>query len=545
MPWRLPFFGRRAPAQAPVEVTPTPIDELMRADWDRRAAEDYRLHIATGHAGSDEAFRRSGAHDLYDAILDGLDLAPDAQVLEIGCGVGRLLVPLSERVSVAHGVDISPVMIEKSKEYARGRANVATRLTDGTLRGFDDASLDLVYSFIVFQHIPVRAPIETYVREAARVLRPGGLLRFQVDGRHRLRKRPGWQPDTYDGYKFSPVEVQEMLARTELRVAEEWGEDSHYHWVTARKGDTGSPRAVLRPRRFESGALREVFVRAGLSEPDRLVDDVLSGRASIKRTLEPWEARLPDLADEELVREIYHTLFGWPPDREGLAFHLAVLRDPKQRGTIQDTVLASKAFRDLVLPAPPDVPWYRWEAAYEACPEAGEAASAFDLAAALAGKLALLPKDEIVRRAFAAILGHPPDDTALEFHRRVAGAGASALPFFLRGLLVVPDARPVPVVPPAERLASLRSRCGISTADPPERRPGESFPGEAAVARNLLRGSHGADDRAFVRRTFEQVLGRPVDTGGENHYASKLAAGELRRSALIKDLLWSEELRHG
>lgn len=87
----------------------------MRSDWDQRAAEDHKLHIATGHAGSEEAFRASGEQDLEGIVLDGVVLEPSAEVLEIGCGVGRLLVPLAKRVSVAHGADISPVMIEKSR----------------------------------------------------------------------------------------------------------------------------------------------------------------------------------------------------------------------------------------------------------------------------------------------------------------------------------------------------------------------------------------------------------------------------------------------
>src|SRR5689334_21849998 len=95
--------------------------DRMRGDWDRRAEEDYKLHIATGHSASDEAFAESGDHDLDEAILDGIELLPDAKALEIGCGVGRLLVPLSKRIALAAGADISEVMIRKSKEFAAAR----------------------------------------------------------------------------------------------------------------------------------------------------------------------------------------------------------------------------------------------------------------------------------------------------------------------------------------------------------------------------------------------------------------------------------------
>ena len=41
---------------------------------------------------------------------------------------------------------------------------------------------DFTFSFVVFQHIPSKAMIENYVRETARVLRPGGLFKFQLQG---------------------------------------------------------------------------------------------------------------------------------------------------------------------------------------------------------------------------------------------------------------------------------------------------------------------------------------------------------------------------
>ncbi len=189
--------------------------ERMRGEWDRRAGEDARFYIASGSAESDEAFRASGERELTDVVLDGIVLDPAAEALEIGCGVGRLLVPLARRVAVAHGVDISPVMIGKSAAFCRGTPNVRTAVTDGTLRPFPDASLDFVFSFIVFQHIPSREPIRRYVEEAARVLKPGGLFRFQVDGRWRGREKR--EATTYDGVKFSPPEVRALLSGNAAR----------------------------------------------------------------------------------------------------------------------------------------------------------------------------------------------------------------------------------------------------------------------------------------------------------------------------------------
>ena len=54
---------------------------------------------------------------------------------------------------------------------------------------------DFAYSAIVFQHIPSREIIENYVREVHRLLRPGALFKFGVQGDTRIQprpRRPGW-----------------------------------------------------------------------------------------------------------------------------------------------------------------------------------------------------------------------------------------------------------------------------------------------------------------------------------------------------------------
>ena len=94
--------------------------------------------------------------------------------------MGRLLRPLSFAVARAIGVDISPEMIARAREALADRDNVALAVTDGRLPGVGDATLDFVTSFIVFQHVPSRAVVYRYLREAARVLKGGGVLRFQV-----------------------------------------------------------------------------------------------------------------------------------------------------------------------------------------------------------------------------------------------------------------------------------------------------------------------------------------------------------------------------
>jgi len=205
----------------------------MREDWDLRAREDARFYICT-EAPSDDGFANSGEIDLEEKILDGLRLSPHWRVLEIGCGMGRLLRPLSQRVAFAVGVDVSQEMLARALEYCAGRPNVELRRTDGSgsLESLADASFDFVFSHIVFQHVPRKSYVQRYLREAARVLKPGGILRVQVDGRSRQFFRR-WIADSWSGVVFSARELARRVEREGFTVAAIDGEGTQYLRVTA------------------------------------------------------------------------------------------------------------------------------------------------------------------------------------------------------------------------------------------------------------------------------------------------------------------------
>ena len=206
----------------------------MRQDWELRARQNAPFYICTTAAESSEAFAESGERDLAEQVLDGLDVRPDWCVLEIGCGIGRLLRPLSARVRRAVGVDLAEEMIRRGREYCAGISNVELRRTDGTLAGLDDAGFDFVFSHIVFQHLPRKAYVDRYLREANRVLKPGGILRVQVDGRSRQVFRR-WVADSWSGVVYSARELTRRLERAGFDVTELRGEGTQYLRATAVK----------------------------------------------------------------------------------------------------------------------------------------------------------------------------------------------------------------------------------------------------------------------------------------------------------------------
>jgi ubiquinone/menaquinone biosynthesis C-methylase UbiE len=208
----------------------------MRSDWERRARENAPFYICTTAADSAEAFAASGEKDLATQVVDGLEVSPDWAVLEIGCGIGRLLKPFSRRVRRAVGVDLSDEMLRRGREYCADRPNVELVRTDGTgsLEGLRDGEFDFVFSHIVFQHLPRKAYVDRYLREASRVLKPGGRLRVQVDGRARQFFRRV-VADSWSGVVFSARELSRRLERAGFRVTELQGGGTQYLRATGEK----------------------------------------------------------------------------------------------------------------------------------------------------------------------------------------------------------------------------------------------------------------------------------------------------------------------
>lgn len=155
----------------------------MRQYWDERAIENAAWYVDTTLSFDEpdmEQFLADGARIVRDA-LDGAPAEPRRHELavEIGSGLGRVVKSLADRFDHVVGIDISPEMVERAGQLVAD-PRVELRLGDGrSLAGIADASVDLVLSFTVLQHIPDPKIIEGYLREAGRVLRPGGLLVFQ------------------------------------------------------------------------------------------------------------------------------------------------------------------------------------------------------------------------------------------------------------------------------------------------------------------------------------------------------------------------------
>jgi SAM-dependent methyltransferase len=98
-------------------------------------------------------------------------------VLEVGCGGGQASVHLAALGARATAVDLSAQMLAHARRHARERG-VDVRFVESSaedLGAFGDASFDVVFSSFAYGFVE---NVHRAFREAARVLRPGGLFAF-------------------------------------------------------------------------------------------------------------------------------------------------------------------------------------------------------------------------------------------------------------------------------------------------------------------------------------------------------------------------------
>jgi len=109
-----------------------------------------------------------------------LEIEPHHKVLEIGCGIARVGRELAQYCREWHGADISGNMIQHARQRAEGIPNIVLHeLPTTDLAIFADQSFDSVYSTIVFMHLD-KPDMFRYIREAYRVLKPGGTAYFDT-----------------------------------------------------------------------------------------------------------------------------------------------------------------------------------------------------------------------------------------------------------------------------------------------------------------------------------------------------------------------------
>jgi ubiquinone/menaquinone biosynthesis C-methylase UbiE len=205
----------------------TDLQKLQR-NWEGFAQVDPLWAVLTDPEKEDRRWETSdffatGKREIETVLryLESLNinLHVAGSALDFGCGVGRLTQAMSEYFEECYGVDISEGMIEQARAFNKhpNRCNYVLN-TSADLSKFADRYFQFIYSSIVLQHIPYKYTKE-YLREFVRILKPKGILVFQISDRYE-----GALPETVESKSLR----QRLMIRTRLKRLLRFTEISGY-----------------------------------------------------------------------------------------------------------------------------------------------------------------------------------------------------------------------------------------------------------------------------------------------------------------------------
>jgi 2-polyprenyl-3-methyl-5-hydroxy-6-metoxy-1,4-benzoquinol methylase len=187
-------------------------DEL-RGYYETRAGELDELALTYEHP---EPYKRFFYETRFRAVLAALDPQPGDEILDVGCGSGLYTRVLAERGARVVATEFAPTPLALAKRNVGelGR-DVEFRLEDAQALSLPAGRFDKVLLTEVIEHVPDPARA---VAEAARVLRPGGVLAISTPSRfsplnlaYGLKRRIRRYAFNEHLHEFTPTSFRRLL----------------------------------------------------------------------------------------------------------------------------------------------------------------------------------------------------------------------------------------------------------------------------------------------------------------------------------------------
>jgi len=145
------------------------------------------LWLGYGKNSSEYLYGKEQVSKMLEIVEEsGFDLSKKMNMLDFGCGAGRMirwLKPFADKCEI-WGTDISSEHINWANQYLRPPFNFATTTTNPHLP-FEDRYFDVIFAGSVFTHIDDLA--EAWLLEMRRILKPEGRLYFTIQDEHSIK----------------------------------------------------------------------------------------------------------------------------------------------------------------------------------------------------------------------------------------------------------------------------------------------------------------------------------------------------------------------
>jgi SAM-dependent methyltransferase len=218
------------------------------ADWYDGFFEGDWLDQIALHADPEQTAQQ------VEFIVEKLALEPDASVLDLACGHGRITLELAKRGYRLTGLDLSPRSLELAREAAAG-LGLEIEWVHADMREIPpDRSFDAVINvFTSFGYFEEEKENQRVLDGVERALEPGG--RFLIDVVNLLslvrRYRPRWWEDEHGAVLLQDHKFDFLQGRNQAR------------WTFVRP-DGARSELLHSVRTYAPHELVSMLVRAGL-----------------------------------------------------------------------------------------------------------------------------------------------------------------------------------------------------------------------------------------------------------------------------------------